>query len=61
MTPEISAYKIVQAIAAIRAIEAVWQATPAAINARHMSDLAIARCDLESALLAVRLPIAEAA
>jgi hypothetical protein len=61
MTPEISAMKIVQAIAAIKAVEAVWQAAPDALTARHMSDLAIARCDLESAMLAVRVPITEAA
>jgi hypothetical protein len=59
---EISAHRIAQAIAAMKAIDAAWNVDPnGAMASRLMTDLAIARIDLESALLPVKLTLKEAA
>lgn len=61
MNNEISAARITQAIAAIKSIEQAWYQPGQHITARMMTDLTIAKCDLESALTPVRLKIAGAA
>lgn len=59
---EISAHRIAQAIAAMKAIDVAWNVDPTgAMASRLMTDLAIARIDLESALLPVKLTLKEAA
>lgn len=58
---EIPASRITQAIAAIKALEAAWYTPGQHITIRHITDLQIARIDLEAALTRVRLTIKEAA
>lgn len=59
---EISANRIAQAIAAMKAIDDAWNVDPTrSMASRLMADLAIARIDLESALLLVKLTLKEAA
>jgi hypothetical protein len=59
---EISASRVARAIAAMKAIDAAWNVDPTrAMASRLMTDLAIARIDLESALLPVKLTLKEAA
>lgn len=55
---QISAYRIAQAIAAMKAIDSTWNADPTKVMPpRLMTDLAIARIDLETALLSVKLTL----
>jgi hypothetical protein len=59
---EISAARIAQAIAAMKAIDEAWNADPThAMAPRLMTDLAIARIDLETALKPIPMQIKEAA
>jgi hypothetical protein len=59
---QISAARIAQAIAAMKAIDAAWNADPTrAMASRLMTDLAIARIDLESSLIPITLTLKEAA
>jgi hypothetical protein len=59
---QISAARIAQAIAAMKAIDAAWNADPTrAMASRLMTDLAIARIDLESSLTPMTLTLKEAA
>lgn len=59
---EISANRIAQAIAAMKAIDDAWNIDPTrSMSSRLMTDLAIARIDLESSLLPVKLNLKEAA
>lgn len=59
---EISAQRIASAIAAMKAIDAAWNVDPTrCMSSRLMTDLAIARIDLETALLPVNLILKEAA
>jgi len=57
----ISAQRIAQAIAAIKALESAWLTPGQHITSRIVTDLTIAKCDLESALTPVHLTIKEAA
>jgi hypothetical protein len=59
---QISAARIAQAIAAMKAIDAAWNADPTrAMASRLMTDLAIARMHLESSLIPITLTLKEAA
>jgi hypothetical protein len=59
---EISAARVAQAISAMKAIDEAWNADPTrAMPSRLMTDLAIARIDLESALMLVQITLKEAA
>lgn len=58
----ISAARIAQAIAAMKAIDEAWNADPTrCVSSRLMTDLAIARIDLETALKPIPMRIKEAA
>lgn len=62
MSAEISAYRVAQAIAAMKAIDDAWSESPnGPFHSRLITDLAIARIDLENALLLVDLTLKEAA
>lgn len=55
---DISAARIAQAIAAMKAIDEAWNADPTcAMPSRLMTDLAIARIDLETALKPIPIQI----
>jgi hypothetical protein len=59
---QISAARIAQAVAAMKAIDAAWNADPTrAMASWLMTDLAIARIDLETALMPVQITLKEAA
>ena len=59
---DISAARIAQAITAMKAIDDAWNADPTkAMASRLMTDLAIARLDLETALKPIPIQIREAA
>jgi hypothetical protein len=59
---QISAARIAQAVAAMKAIDAAWNADPTrAMASWLMTDLAIARIDLESSLIPITLTLKEAA
>lgn len=59
---EISAYRIAQAIAAMKAVNDAWDANPnGSLHSRLVTDLAIARIDLESSLIPVTLTLKDAA
>ena len=59
---EISAARIAQAIAAMKAIDEAWNADPTrSMPSRLITDLAIARIDLETALKPIPMRIKEAA
>jgi len=58
---EISTFRIAQAIAAIKVIESAWYTPGQHLTARMMTDLTIAKCDLESALMSANLTLKEAA
>jgi hypothetical protein len=60
MNNEIPVIRIVQAIAAIKALESAYFSS-GGVTTRLVTDLTIAKCDLESALMGVRLTIKEAA
>jgi hypothetical protein len=57
---EIPVIRIVQAIAAIKALESAYFSS-GGVTTRLVTDLTIAKCDLESALIGVSLTIKEAA
>lgn len=54
---DISASRITQAIAAMKAIDSAWLTPGQRVTARMITDLLVARLDLESALTNVRLNI----
>ena len=58
---EIPAQRIVQAIAAIKALESAWFTPGQHITSRIITDLTIAKIDLESALVGINLSIQEVA
>jgi hypothetical protein len=59
---EISANRIAQAVAAMKAIDDAWNIDPTrSMSSRLMTDLAIARIDLETALMPVQITLKEAA
>jgi hypothetical protein len=59
---QISAQRIAQAISAMKAIDEAWNADPTrAMPSRLMTDLAIARIDLETSLKPVQITLKEAA
>lgn len=59
---QISAQRIAQAISAMKSIDEAWVADPTkAMASRLMTDLAIARIDLETALMPVQITLKEAA
>jgi hypothetical protein len=55
---EISAYRIAQAVSAMKAIDEAWNANPnGAMRSSLITDLAIARIDFESTLLLLKLTV----
>ncbi|MGF6963022.1 hypothetical protein OKW43_000027 [Paraburkholderia sp. WC7.3g] len=59
---DISATRIAEAIAAMKAIDDAWNRDPTcAMPSRLMTDLAIARIDLETAFKPIPMQIKEAA
>jgi hypothetical protein len=59
---EISAARVAQAISAMKAIDEAWNADPTrAMASRLMTDLAIARINLESSLIPITIILKEAA
>ncbi|SDH11220.1 hypothetical protein SAMN05216466_107142 [Paraburkholderia phenazinium] len=57
---EISAYRVAQAVSAMKAIDEAWNANPnGAMRSSLITDLAIARIDFESTLLLLKLTVEE--